>query len=305
MKIYYSLEKNLLNSSCIALGFFDGIHIGHQKVINDAVETAKLSQTNSTVISFRNQPRAFFSDSASTLIVPIEKKLKILEEMGVNNVILLDFNEELANLSAEKYVEMLVNSLAPKAITVGFNHHFGKKNEGNNDFLIKMGEIYGYETRTIPAVIKNHNTISSTYIKYLIQNGKVDIANELLYYPYSIENVVKEGVKRGRNIGFPTANLEILNTCVVPSFGVYQGKINLNNRMYLTIVNIGNRPTYSDIETPLAEVHILGFNSDIYGQKIEVILEKKIRNEIKFNSENELIEQINNDIQNVASLANL
>ncbi len=297
MLILKELKPNLIPSGCLALGTFDGVHLGHKKVILDAVTKAKSIDAIATIVTFLNHPQSVLKTRKSTLLTTQEKKLEIFKELGVQATVLLDFTPELSKMSPDKYLkEILVASFNPKTISTGYNHLFGAAKKGDNEFLKQNEQKYGYKTSVIEPVKINDKVVSSSMIRKLLKEGDTKQASQLLGRFYSLENIVVQGEQRGRLLGFPTANLEIPEYITIPQGGVYSGFVYIKNRLYKAVINIGKRPTYGDLKSNLIEVHIVDFNDDLYGKKLEVYFYSKIRDEIMFMSENELKIQIQKDV---------
>lgn len=294
MLIFKEVETNLLESSSIALGVFDGVHLGHVKVIHNAIEQAKKCNTVSCVVTFSNYPQDVLDNALKPqVITPINKKLELFQDLGVGAVLLLEFSKEFMELSAEQYLRgVLINSLNPKAITTGFNHHFGANQKGNTQLLESYSEKFGYQLSTVPPVELDGEVVSSSAIRKCILNGDMVKASEFLGRDFSLECIVTEGSKKGFDLGFPTANIE--NIPIDIASGVYSGWVKIHNKKYKSAINIGSAPTIKGGKK-LIEAHILHFSKNIYGETIEVGFSQKLRDEKKFASTDELIEQIKKD----------
>ena len=295
--MHISEELLKLGSSCVGLGFFDGVHKGHKVIIDELVRLSKKNSSKSCLITFKKSPAEMFIDNVKYLNLPDEKE-KLISELGVDYLIRLDFNEELMKLSADEYLKMVCAYFNPKYIVSGFNHTFGKHKTGNNTFLKEHERVYNYIYKEIPPVESDGKVVSSTLIRENLTKGDIKIANKLLGYNYSIEGVVVEGNKIGRTIGFPTANIIYPNKKVEIPYGVYCAKVETKDKIYNGMLNYGIKPTINEDRTePVAEVHIIGFNKDIYGEKIKISIIDKIRDEKKFNSIDELKNQIKEDLK--------
>lgn len=296
MLIFKDVENNLLESSSIALGVFDGVHKGHVKVINNAIKQAEKHGVLSCVVTFANHPQEVIASSLNAqIITPVKKKLELLSDLGVDAVLLLKFSSELMSLSAEQYLKgILINSLNPKAITTGFNHHFGANQKGDTLLLKSYCEQFGYELSTISPVELEGEVVSSSVIRKAILAGDMSKASKFLGRDFSIQGEVIEGAKKGRELGFPTANVGDFSLDI-PN-GVYRGWVKLNGKQYKSAINVGSAPTIKDGKK-VVEAHILHFSKDIYGEIIEVGFEEKLRDEKKFDSIDALIEQIHLDVE--------
>lgn len=297
MQIFSEVKKDILESSCIALGMFDGIHQGHKKVLLDTIENSKKFNVPSVVVTFKNHPQSVLKKNVVKNLSSVESRIKVFELLGIDIVFMLDFDADIALMNPEDYLKrMLIDCVHPKTITIGFNHTFGKKAQGNAEFLENSQNIYDYKLTVVEPFLLDGELVSSTLIRKFITHGHIDKANELLLRPFSIKASVVEGDKIGRTIGFPTANINIPENQVCPVNGIYAGAVDVNGEMFESVINIGNRPTVTDKQELRVEAHLLDFDRDIYGQEIEVFFYKKIRNEKKFASLEELKKQIQMDI---------
>lgn len=295
MKILNELNEN--KGLSLAFGFFDGVHLGHQAVIKSAVSYAKENGKKSAIITFKNHPCCFFNHIKPKYITKMSDKLVLFEKLGVDYVYCLDFDEHLALMSASDYLkEIIIKHFEPCAISTGFNHYFGAEKSGNVKLLSKMQEQFDYKYFEVHPVLFNNEVISSTRIRENIALGNIELVNSMLGFEYSIEETVIKGRQIGRTIGFKTANLVYSKDMLEPAFGVYAAKVEYNSEIYKGIANFGLRPTVDNTIHPVLEVHILGFDKEIYGEKIRVNFLKKIRDEKKFNSLDELKAQIQKDI---------
>ncbi len=291
MQIFTSLNEN--KNLSIALGYFDGVHLGHSAVINSAVNFAKENNLKSAVITFKDHPCCFFYGVCPKYILTREQRREKLASSGIDYLYELDFDEKLSSLSAQEYLEnILVKYFTPKSISTGFNHHFGAKKSGTPEFLRNNSKKYGYEYFEIPPQKIDNEIISSTAIRNYLQNGQIEKANKMLKDNFAITGIVVEGQKLGRKLGFKTANLIYPPELIDLPFGVYE----TNTQYGKGITNFGIRPTVSSTQKPVAETHILNFAKDIYGEKINVEFVRMLRKEQKFNSVDELKQQIAKDI---------
>lgn len=298
MQIFTELNKNPELS--LALGYFDGVHKGHQKVIQSAVEFARQNGNKSAVITFKDHPCCFFRGVCPKYILTRADRLKHIEALGIDYVYILDFDARLCMLSAEDYLKnVLIDNFSPKSISTGFNHYFGSKKSGGVDLLTKMQNIYGYEYFEIPPQKNGDDTISSTAIREALSRGQIQNANEMLGYNFTIKGKVVKGQQLGRKIGFRTANLVYPCELIDLPFGVYSVNVHYGELIYKGISNFGIRPTVSNSKQCSLETHILDFDKDIYGEEISVEFLKMIRAERKFASLSELKAQIGEDISNI------
>ena len=294
-----ALKSSGSDNLILALGNFDGVHRGHQALINKAVEWARRVGCKAGVFTFYPHPQEILSpEDHPLLLLPIEDRIKKFKDLSVDVSLVLPFCLSMAGKSPEGFVEqVLVKELGVKGIVIGYNYSFGKGGKGSPELLKELGKKLGFEVEIIqPVRIENH-IVSSTLIRRLLSMGKVSEAAQYLgYYPF-VRGVVEHGAKRGRTIGFPTANLRLPVKSVVPALGVYAAQVEIKGRLYGGVVNIGYRPTVnSDQNIANLEVNIFQFEEDIYGQEIKVELIECLRGEERFNSLEELKGQINKDV---------
>jgi riboflavin kinase/FMN adenylyltransferase len=281
----------------IALGTFDGIHIGHQKIIARAVALAKEINGTSVVFTFSNHPLSVVSPQHCPLqLVTKEYKAELIATLGVDILLSIPFTPEFLQLTAAQFIQLAVGNLSPKHIVVGPNYFFGHKRSGTPELLQNAGEKHNFKVEIHPTVYCNDNMISSTAIRQLIARGSVDKVPPLLGRLFEIEGVVIHGAKRGRELGYPTINLELAPHLILPADGVYAVSVTINKVLYHGIANIGNNPTFHEIHRRL-EVHILNFSGDLYGQSVTVSFLKHIRGQLTFANATELKMKIGQDIE--------
>lgn len=296
MEIFQELNTN--KGLSLALGFFDGVHIGHREVIKSAVDFAKENNTKSAIITFQDHPCCYFYNIQPKYIIQKHNKLKFLQDLGVDYVYFLKFDEYLAVMDASEYLhDVIIKNFAPTAISTGFNHFFGARKTGDVKLLCTLQNDFCYKYFEVKPVAYKNEIVSSTRIRDDLSFGNLDAVNHMLGYKYFIEEKVVHGEEIGRTIGFRTANLIYPDNLVEPGRGVYKVKVEHKNKTYEGIANFGNRPTIKDNDKNILEVHILNFDKEIYGDWLKVTFLKKIRDEKKFNSIDELKAQIQQDIQ--------
>lgn len=298
MEIYSSIpnlsEKPI--QTVVALGTFDGIHLGHKAIINKAITEAKRLNCLSIVLTFSNHPLSILSPHNSPLTITNQlEKEKIISSLGVDVLINMPFTEDFLKITPYDFIKMVKSFLNPKKIVVGPNYSFGHKGAGNPELLRKLGLEFDFIAEIFPPILYDDHIVSSTLIRNLIIEGNVERANILLDRFFKITGNVTHGDKRGKQIGFPTANINIVEGLVMPMNGVYATKVKYDNLVYNAVTNIGVNPTFKGNNRRI-EVHILDFDKNIYGQEIEVEFIGKIRSEIKFSSADELIKQIRKDL---------
>ena len=295
MEIFDNFEEN--NNLALALGFFDGVHIAHQKVISKAVDFAKENNLKSAVITFKKSPAVYFKNTEIKSITSLSDRLKLIENMGIDYAFVIDF-EKIAKFDAYDYVKnVIVKYLTPKAIVTGFNHTFGLNKSGNNELLKTLENEFGFKYFEIGQETLNGNIVSSTLIKKYLSEGDVLSANKMLGRNFSVENKVEKGEQLGRTLGFKTANLIYPKNITDVKNGVYGASVLYNGEKFKGILNLGVKPTVSNLNKRILEVNIFDFDKDIYGEDIVVEFEEKIRDEKKFSSIEELKLQIKKDIE--------
>jgi riboflavin kinase / FMN adenylyltransferase len=289
-----SLE-NLRVPTAIALGNFDGLHLGHQAVIQPVLPPNIAPRLTSTLVSFDPHPREFFDQNQRSLLTTLDEKIKILAKMGIAQLVLLDFDRELASLSAVEFMQqILVEKLQAEYISVGFNFHFGAKRLGTvADLKAKWGDRLH-----ITQEVKNQDRrISSSSIRTALEEGNVAAANKLLGRAYSLTGKVVTGDRLGRELGFPTANLELDPRKFLPRFGVYVVWVECDRQRFLGVMNVGVRPTVTGEPKQRIEVHLLNWQGDLYDKELTAELVEFLRPEIKFASLDALKTQIQQDCE--------
>lgn len=308
MKIKAASEYKQIKPSVVTIGTFDGVHIGHQKIIKRIVEIAKKKDLQALVLTFFPHPRMVVqNDSSIKLINTIDEKAKQLESMGVNHLVIKKFTKSFSRLSALEYVrDVLVNKLKVKHIIVGYDHHFGRNRTANIEDLKEYGEFYGFKVTEIMPQEVDDVAVSSTKIRNALFKGDVKNANKFLGYNFSLTGKIEKGRGIGSTIDFPTANINIEESYkLIPHSGVYLVKAIIKGVNVFGMMNIGNNPTVSDDIRTNVEVHFFDFSNDIYGEVIKVELLDYLRNEIKFPSVLALKEQLKKDEINAKHLIDL
>lgn len=298
LKIIEEYEDTIKSTPwCIALGSFDGVHLGHRKLIELLKEESKLYGTGSMVYTFHTHPRKILMpDKHIYLITDNKKRAEIMEDMGVEMLYLEDFNK-VKDMSAEAFVKnILVERFSVKSVIVGYNYRFGIKGEGNSETLRQYGEKYGFKVNVVEAVEVNGHSVSSSLIRHIIRSGNVDKVADYLGRDFSVHGEVIYGKQNGEVMGIKTANIDIKKDITLPKKGVYHTSTVVSGKLYKSISNIGFNPTF-DGESLSVETHLIGFNDNIYGEEIEIFFHKHTRDESKFASMEELVKQIQKDIQ--------
>ncbi|MBU2938294.1 bifunctional riboflavin kinase/FAD synthetase [Lacinutrix sp. C3R15] len=293
-----TLDEYSNKSSIATIGTFDGVHIGHQKIIERLVNTANQENLQAVVLTFFPHPRMVLQKDANIkLINTIEERSAILKKLGIDHLCVKTFTKEFSRLSAEDFVkEILVKQLHIKKIIIGYDHHFGRNRAANIQDLIKFGKTYNFEVEEISAQDINDVSVSSTKIRKALLAGDMQTANAYLGYNFMLNGTVIKGKGLGKTIDFPTANLSIPETYkLIPKQGVYVVTATYKNQKLFGMMNIGTNPTISNSTKLTIEVHFFDFNEDIYDQNIAVKVLKRIRSEQKFDSLEALKAQIQQD----------
>lgn len=279
----------------VALGSFDGLHKGHLTLVNKVVELSKKNDGLSMVYTFKNHPLEIIDESkAPKVIMDNDEKLNILEKEGINISCLVKFDKKFMLIEPEEFIREIIEKFNVKAIVVGFNYKFGFKNKGDVNLLRDLSEKLNFDLYVMSALEDEGVVISSTFIRGLIKDGEINRVTELLTRPYSIKGEVIHGKQLGRTIGFPTANLNITANTVLPAMGVYYTNVELDGEIYRGITSVGNNPTVNG-KTITVETNILDFSGDIYGKEIRVYFIERMRGNVKFNSLDELKNQLKSD----------
>lgn len=283
------------SNNYIALGSFDGLHIGHLSLIYKVVEIAKKNNGKSMVFTFKNHPKTLIDKgSMPKLLMNNDRKVEILRSHKVDIVCFQEFNFEFMKMTPKEFVEFLVFKYNVKGFVVGFNYKFGYKNLGNVEFLKSLQNEYGYELYVMEPCTYKDEVISSTRIRKALEAGDVLDAGKMLNLPYTLSGKIIHGRQIGRTIGFPTANLKYEENFILPKTGVYYTNIMVNNNIYKGITSIGSNPTV-DGKALTIETYILDFNSELYGKRVDISFIKKIRDMEKFNGVEELKSQLERD----------
>ena len=287
-----NIEK-ITSNNCISIGNFDGMHKGHIELVKENVRIAKENNLVPTVLTFDQMPEEYFKTNDFFRLMEMSDKYKVFEKLGVEQVFVIPFDKSFSEINENVFIkEILIEKLSLKYLIVGKDFKFGYKRMGNIELLQKYSELGGYNLLSLDLVKISSDKISSRDIRILIKNGKIKEANQLLAVPFSLSGKVIHGEKRGRRLGYPTANIEIYKS--YPINGIFLVNILFEDRKLFGLASWGNKPTFSGIDHVI-EVNILDFESDIYGKQLKVIFIDKIRDQIKFDNQDELIEQMNKD----------
>lgn len=298
MKTYSSIsEFSTSKKTVVTIGTFDGVHMGHRKILDKVITEADLRNEESVVLTFYPHPRFILNENSDLkLLNTIEEKTELLSKTGLDALIIHPFSKEFANLSAEEFVKtILVDQLNISKIIIGYDHKFGKNRTADIHDLIQFGAKYNFEVEQITAQELDEIAVSSTKIRIALGEGNITLANNYLGYPYSLSGKVIHGNKIGRTIGFPTANIQMADTFkLIPKKGVYVVRCLIKDQLVKGVMNIGNRPTVDGTSLSI-EVHLLDFDATLYGFEISVYLLDFIRKEQKFENLEALTSQIEDD----------
>lgn len=297
----YPYQLNNIDPSTsysLAVGFFDGVHRGHQAVINSAIEKARELNVKSAVMTFDPHPSIVLGKRNEKIfyITPLQQKLEIFKELGVDTTFVVQFTSDFAKLSPEDFVQYFIRDFNVKHVTAGFDYSFGAFGKGDMELMKELSRG-DFGVTVIDKQMENEEKISSTRIRKKLQEGDMEEVHYLLGRPYKVPGIVVQGDKRGRTIGFPTANIQAMDGCFIPAIGVYAVKILVQNKLYDGVCNVGYKPTFKNPnEKQLTiEVHILDFEKNIYGEEVELYWYKRLRDEQKFDGIESLKAQISRD----------
>lgn len=290
------IREKLHYNTYIALGSFDGLHLGHMKLIDKAIDLAKKNGGKSMVFTFNNHPLSIINkEIMPKLLMDKETKIKVLKDKGIDILRLVTFDKKFMNLSPDKFILNIVENYNAKGIVVGFNYRFGYKNLGDVDLLKELSQKYDFELFVVKPVKYKKEVVSSSHIRHVIADaGDMEKANAMLTTPFSLSGAVVRGRQIGRSIGFPTINLDYNKEFIIPRGGVYFTIVEYKGNYFKGVTNVGYNPTVENDKLSI-ETHILEFNNDIYDEEIRLYFIDRIRDEKKFNSLEELSLRIKKD----------
>lgn len=281
--------------SAVAIGNFDGVHAGHQRILKFLSDKVSKLGLSSLVLTFSPHPEKILGEKTTKMIQTLEQRKREIEKFGIDAVLIVPFDQNFSNLSAREFVrKIIVNTLKARAVVVGENFRYGKNREGDIPLLRKLASESNFQVHSIPTVKKRGMMASSSLIRNLLQQGQVEKANLLLGRNYEIEGKVIKGKSRGKSLGFPTANIETKNEIVPP--GIFISFVGIESETFPSLTNVGNCPTFNQKETNI-ESYIINFARDLYGKTIRIGFIKKIRDEIKFKTAEDLKAQMKKDLQ--------
>jgi riboflavin kinase/FMN adenylyltransferase len=315
MKVHYDIESlPLFRNSVITIGTFDGVHMGHRQIIEKLKQEAKAIQGETVIITFHPHPRKVVSSTilGIRLINTLEEKIELLEQLDIDHLVVVPFTDAFANQEAEDYVQhFLVNKFHPHTIIIGYDHRFGRERKGDYLLLEKLAPVFNYQLKEIPKHVLDEISISSTRIREALLSGNIDTADKLLGYEFFFSGTVVHGDKLGRKLGYPTANLKMTDDeKIIPHNGIYavyaevrektpeigddDSRLTTHDSRLKGMMSIGFRPTV-DGKKRVIEVNMFDFTKEIYDQELRVYVKKYLREEVKFNSLDELVKQIDQD----------
>lgn len=299
MQVHYDIDHlPIFKNAVITIGTFDGVHMGHRQIIDKLKQEAKAINGETAIVTFHPHPRKVVSSTilGIRLINTLDEKIGLLESLGIDHLVVVPFTDAFANQQAEDYVEhFLVNKFQPHTIIIGYDHRFGKERKGDYLLLEKLAPVFNYQLKEIPKHVLDEISISSTKIREALLEGKIEIADKLLGYEFFFSGTVIHGDKLGRKLGYPTANLKITDEeKIIPGNGIYAVYANVGDVKLKGMMSIGFRPTV-DGKKRVVEVNLFDFDKEIYGQPVKVFVKKYLREEVKFNSLEDLVKQIDKD----------
>jgi len=307
MKVHYGYKGLGIGNPVVTMGIFDGVHLGHRSLISSLTSIALAEQRETALITFHPHPRHVLDRTSGKplLITTLSEKAELLQHLGLDHFIIIGFDEEFSRIRACDFVEeILIREIGTDYLVVGYDHQFGYLAEGNFDTIAQCAGLMNFKVEKVHALDDGEGIISSSMIREALNRGDLRHANRLLGYPYSIQGTVVEGKKLGRELGFPTANIEPSEiNKLIPASGVYAVEVILDEVKFKGMLSIGTNPTFEPERTHRSvEVHILGFNGNIYGKDLRIILRHRMRDEKKFSGREELSKVMKEDMENANKL---
>ena len=296
--IRYSLDDITYDSkSIVTVGTFDGLHVAHREILDKLQEKAGALGSRSVLITFKPHPQEIIGKKKVELLMTEEDRVQMINDSGIDEICVLKFDRDFSLVTAEDFlVKLVYGKIGVHDLVLGYNHTFGRGAQGTVEFARKVGQKFGFAVDYIEAVRMENEIVSSSTIRRLLRTGNLALANSMLGRPYSFEGYVIRGDARGRDLGFPTANLKLVDErLLVPSFGVYVVEAIVEGEKFTGLASIGVRPTFEDGGMPMVEVWLSDFDRDIYGKRLRVGLLHKLRDEMKFDSAGQLIAQMEQD----------
>jgi len=295
--------------TAVTVGTFDGVHLAHRSIIDKVLELSKQNILRSFIVTFEPHPQEVLKNKTPDikLLTTIDEKLRLFEKARVGHVLIINFTEEFSKTQAtEFYKKYIYGKIGISDLVIGYDHLFGRNREGDFGTLTKLGDEFNFKIHRVEEIDVDGEPVSSSRIRKYFAEGKIEMANELLGYEYSFDGIVIEGDKVGRTIGYPTVNLKpVKENKVMPNDGIYCVRVKSGNEEYYGMMYLGYRPTLSAGIIRALEINLFDFDKNIYGEKLTVSFLTKLRDDIKFNSKEELIEQINRDKENSLKFLNI
>jgi len=293
------LSRIALGRPCaVTIGVFDGVHRGHQHLVGLLLQHAHQEGLASVAVTFNPHPRAVLRPGAAiSYLTSLEERVELLQALGLDAVAVLPFTSELAQLSARDFLSLLVEELQMKLLVVGPDFALGRNREGTVGFLRSASETMGFRVEVAALLVEDGEKVGSSSVRYALTQGDVEQVARLLGRPFSLRGPIVRGARRGRSIGFPTANIALGPDRALPTFGIYITRAYLGENAHLSCTSIGVRPTFDAEATPTVETYILDFDGNIYGQELRIELLHRLRDELKFDSVDDLVAQMHRDIE--------
>jgi len=303
MKVFRNINEIKKEvTTVISVGTFDGVHWAHRQVIDKVLELSEENKSRSLIITFDPHPQEVLKNKTPEikLLTTTDEKLVLFEKLGVQNVFIIKFTEEFSKTEAQDFYEKYIYSkIGISDLVIGYDHLFGRNREGSFETLLELGKKFDFKVHRVEEIDVGGVAVSSTKIRHFLQEGNIEMADELLGYEYSFGGVVVVGDRKGKNLGYPTANITAeAENKVIPKDGVYCVRVRITGADYFGMMNMGYRPTLTAGLKKIMEVHIFDFDRDLYGEKIRISFLKRLRDEIKFGSKEELIKQLDKDKEN-------
>jgi len=300
MTVYHGIDSfQPLPYAVVTSGTFDGVHLGHQTILNRLTEIARTNGGQTVVLTFWPHPRTVVANDSQNLrlLSTLEEKTELLAQAGVDNLVVIPFTRSFSELTSEEFIrQILIDKIGTRKLVIGYDHRFGRHREGGFDYIRANAESYGFEVEEIPRQDVDAVGVSSSKIRAALLEGNLQTAIQFLGRPYSLTGTIVKGRQLGRTIGFPTANIQVDDpNKLIPANGVYAVEVIYRNTVYAGAMNIGNRPTVAGTNRTI-EVFLLDFDQDIYGEHLSVRLRAYLRPELKFNGLPELVEQMQRDV---------
>lgn len=288
----FSPERDTL----LTIGVFDGVHLGHQRLITELMKQAREKSLLAGVVTFRQHPEDLFATGKKLpFLTDMKTRTRLLKEEGVDFIVALSFNKELAGLSARRFMGLLCQYLRMRGLVIGADFALGKDREGNTAAIEKLGKEMGFSVTVVPPLKINGEVVSSTALRKALAEGNINKVKELTGRPYALHGKVVEGAGRGEGLGFPTANMDVKSGQALPPDGVYVGLTRFNGKVYQSMTNIGRNPTFGDLERSV-ESYLVDYHGDLYGKEVRLDIVARLRDEKKFDDAGELKKQIAQDI---------